>query len=191
MDEAIEIDEELFILKQCVQCGQLGIRLDFHKHPGYKDGRHPHCKRCRKGNRRERYWNNREENLARNRRWNHDHPEKINEYRERYKRRHPDRVEMSAASRQQRITETHTGPISYDEVLRISESICYLCNQAIGHEDISFDHIIPLSRGGTDTEDNIKPAHLACNLYKGTRTVDELKARIDYVKVPIDIGRTR
>lgn len=33
----------------------------------------------------------------------------------------------------------------------------------------SLDHIIPLSRGGHHTADNVQAAHLACNHRKGAK----------------------
>lgn len=36
------------------------------------------------------------------------------------------------------------------------------------------DHVVPLSRGGTDTLDNVKPIHALCNLRKGAKLVEEL-----------------
>lgn len=33
----------------------------------------------------------------------------------------------------------------------------------------SFDHKIPISRGGIDSRDNLALAHLACNIRRGNR----------------------
>lgn len=63
---------------------------------------------------------------------------------------------------------------------------CYLCSKPI---DLSgshivgrpgwelyphIEHVVPLSRGGTDTLDNVKIAHAKCNLDKGTKLLDEI-----------------
>jgi len=42
-------------------------------------------------------------------------------------------------------------------------------------EKLSIDHIIPRSRGGTDTWDNVTTACLSCNVMKGSRTPKEAK----------------
>jgi 5-methylcytosine-specific restriction endonuclease McrA len=34
---------------------------------------------------------------------------------------------------------------------------------------VTLDHIIPLSKGGTHTWDNVRPAHRRCNELKGDR----------------------
>ena len=44
---------------------------------------------------------------------------------------------------------------------------CYLCHKPFdGARDITFDHWIPLSKGGADDMDNYRLAHEACNHLK-------------------------
>lgn len=41
---------------------------------------------------------------------------------------------------------------------------CWLCEQLILKEsEISVDHVIPQSKGGTSIETNLQPAHSLCN----------------------------
>lgn len=45
---------------------------------------------------------------------------------------------------------------------------CALCGQQITNErDMSFDHIVPRSLGGSDYLHNMQPAHRKCNEQKG------------------------
>ncbi|MEU5149753.1 HNH endonuclease [Streptomyces yangpuensis] len=46
---------------------------------------------------------------------------------------------------------------------------CAYCPALATH----LDHVIPLSKGGTDTESNIVPACQHCNLSKGAKTLEE------------------
>ena len=47
---------------------------------------------------------------------------------------------------------------------------CWLCGQLILKEsDISVDHVIPKSQGGTNIETNLKPAHSLCNSIRDTK----------------------
>lgn len=49
-------------------------------------------------------------------------------------------------------------------VLRVQGRICWLCgNQRIRRPADSADHVIPRSRGGTDDDGNLRPAHRLCN----------------------------
>lgn len=68
---------------------------------------------------------------------------------------------------------TQVEPVDYDEI-RAAFVDCYLC----GHElsgDIHMDHVVPLSRGGAHSADNLRPTHAGCNLRKNDRLLSELK----------------
>lgn len=55
-------------------------------------------------------------------------------------------------------------------------SQCYLCpNKFDKMQDITFDHWIPLSKGGEDTLENYRLAHYECNQLKGAMTPDEFQ----------------
>lgn len=42
-------------------------------------------------------------------------------------------------------------------------------------KDITFDHYIPLSRGGLDELENYRLAHFSCNQMKGNMTAEEFQ----------------
>lgn len=61
-------------------------------------------------------------------------------------------------------------------VFERDEWICHLCNTIIDRTlrgdswmRATLDHIIPLSKGGTHTYDNVAAAHWFCNMQKGDR----------------------
>lgn len=46
--------------------------------------------------------------------------------------------------------------------------ICHLCDRiVIWTEEVSFDHVIPLSKGGRKGAANLKLAHISCNNKRG------------------------
>lgn len=60
---------------------------------------------------------------------------------------------------------------------------CYICRQPIdpsvsdrGYWHPSLDHVVPISRGGADTLENVRPVHNGCNSHKGRRLLSELAA---------------
>ena len=77
---------------------------------------------------------------------------------------------------------TDPGRYSMFEVLLTHGTICHLCDRPIdmvatrkvgyyGWENgLHLDHVIPLSKGGLDTLENVKPAHARCNINKGAMT---------------------
>lgn len=59
--------------------------------------------------------------------------------------------------------------------------VCQICGQpvdpSIEYPDLrckSIDHIVPLSKGGKHTTENVQLAHLVCNISKGNRTCQEV-----------------
>ncbi len=46
---------------------------------------------------------------------------------------------------------------------------CQYCGQPFASHDLTFDHVIPRSRGGWTTWENVVTACSACNLVKGSR----------------------
>jgi hypothetical protein len=66
--------------------------------------------------------------------------------------------------------------VSRDTVLERDSWTCHLCAEPIPPEaawpdplSASMDHVIPLAKGGSHTYDNVKSAHLTCNIRKGAR----------------------
>ncbi len=58
--------------------------------------------------------------------------------------------------------------------------ICGICSLPValdreGADEPSIDHIVPLSRGGTDDESNLQLAHGGCNSGKCNRTNEEYR----------------
>ena len=47
---------------------------------------------------------------------------------------------------------------------------CYICKECIDADDLTLDHVVPLCRGGTNDDDNLKPC---CNKCNASKSVDE------------------
>lgn len=71
--------------------------------------------------------------------------------------------------------------ITLDKLIKRDKRICYICNKEVDTNDYivyedgtfisgnnypSIDHVIPVSKGGTHTWDNVKLAHRNCNIIK-------------------------
>lgn len=59
--------------------------------------------------------------------------------------------------------------INYDLILKRDKRICHICNKKVKTNNLHFDHVIPLSKGGPHTIENIKVSHSWCNWKKGNR----------------------
>lgn len=49
---------------------------------------------------------------------------------------------------------------------KTSAGACYYCGTSVGYKNLTMDHVIPLSRGGRSTKDNLVPCCKDCNNQK-------------------------
>lgn len=74
---------------------------------------------------------------------------------------------------------------------------CSICHTMIDpnatrlRDRLSIDHVLPVSRGGTDTLENLRPAHYGCNAARGdgSRTVRRRPTEIGIAFFPTGPGR--
>jgi 5-methylcytosine-specific restriction endonuclease McrA len=72
------------------------------------------------------------------------------------------------------LTETkdlrsHTRVISREVMLKVVRrdgQICQRCNEPVRDDEVEFDHVVPLSRGGRSTAENLRFVHRDCNRRK-------------------------
>jgi 5-methylcytosine-specific restriction endonuclease McrA len=62
------------------------------------------------------------------------------------------------------------------------ENVCQYCGRHFPTSELSLDHVVPRSRGGDTSWENIVCACVACNVRKGGRTPQE--ARMNLVRLP-------
>ncbi|MBD2663575.1 HNH endonuclease [Richelia sinica] len=84
------------------------------------------------------------------------------------------RLKIAAAERMWKVP-----PVNRREVLRRDHHVCQYCGS---NKRLTLDHVIPRSRGGTHTWDNVVIACERCNSRKGDRTPTE--AGMQLRKVP-------
>ncbi len=67
------------------------------------------------------------------------------------------------------------GAVSYSRhnVFRRDKYHCQYCNKKLNEKSATIDHIVPRSKGGTDTWENTVCACIACNSRKGNRTPED------------------
>ncbi|MBW1901123.1 MAG: HNH endonuclease [Deltaproteobacteria bacterium] len=49
---------------------------------------------------------------------------------------------------------------------KIQNGVCFYCNREVGREQLTMDHVVPLSRGGKSRKGNIVAACKECNTKK-------------------------
>jgi 5-methylcytosine-specific restriction endonuclease McrA len=66
-------------------------------------------------------------------------------------------------------------PLTRRNIMHRDNYTCQYCGKK---SDLTIDHIIPRSRGGKDTWDNVVVACLRCNVVKGSRTPREAEMEL-------------
>lgn len=125
-----------------------------------RDMKEPSCDACREAERA--YWRNqrkirKEEINSKRRIWRYNTPN---------------------ARRNFRRNGSDPGNYSEKDVIETYGTLCHICNEEIDMDAprqcgkpgweraLHIDHVYPLSKGGTDTLDNVRPSHGECNIKK-------------------------
>lgn len=74
-----------------------------------------------------------------------------------------------------------SGRVDLARILEQHGMTCHICGEEImlarGTQpgSLTFDHVVPLSRGGMHSEENLRPAHHSCNSRKNDRPMSEVE----------------
>jgi 5-methylcytosine-specific restriction endonuclease McrA len=69
-------------------------------------------------------------------------------------------------------------PFSRANIYARDRHTCQYCNKAYQTPDLTFDHVVPVSRGGRKDWENIVTCCVTCNRRKGGRTPAEARMRL-------------
>lgn len=67
-------------------------------------------------------------------------------------------------------------------IYKRDNNICQYCGKKFQPEDLNLDHILPSSRGGKDSWENVVCSCVPCNLRKANRTLKE--AGMNLIRIP-------
>ena len=131
-----------------------------------------------KEKRSKKYLENQDQRILKSAQYRANNPEASKEYQRKYRKLNPESKRSS--ERRRRANRFNNGFEYYkeSEVLSLYGYVCHICNTDIdlaaprlpgasGWEvGLHIDHLVPLSKGGSDTIDNVRPAHGSCNVKK-------------------------
>lgn len=107
------------------------------------------------------------------------HRSASNERNRRYKSRNPDKRRDDYQRRRALKAQVSFGKIDLAELWELQGGACGICGTQLDRElrwpdplSPSIDHIIPLSKGGPHSQDNVRWTCLVCNLVKGSKLPD-------------------
>lgn len=97
------------------------------------------------------------------------------QWKREYLKKHPG-LEVAMAHKRRALQRAATINLSHIQewmnyVKSKDSAVCYYCQQQIAREQIHFDHIVPLSRGGAHSVENLCVACASCNLSKNSKNV--------------------
>ena len=168
-------------LKICADCKEEKPYSEFHRDSSKKDGLRLYCKDCmcirhrkwyvgkgvagrhREGCR-QYYLKNAEVQHERSRHWAEVNPE----------------VNRTSHKRSNDKRRAKLASVDFDSSINLVDlrirdrNTCGICSESVHEELCSVDHIIPISRGGPHTWDNVQLAHIKCNIHKAAKLPEEL-----------------
>ncbi len=104
-------------------------------------------------------------------------PEKVNEIRRRWKKNHPEQAVADFQRRRARFASVESDEITKETWAEILETFGHRCAYCLEEKKLEMDHVVPISKGGTHTYDNLVPACGKCNASKGDRSLLDFLAR--------------
>ena len=102
-------------------------------------------------------------------------PEDVEDLFERARQAHAE-IDSGTAKAQKPIPDPYKRPENHKHTLyREQKRKCKgkKCGKIFEFSDMTIDHIVPRSRGGTDALENLQLLYQSCNSSKGTRTQEE------------------
>lgn len=187
--------------KRCTKCEKVKPFNAFHKKRQLKSGYRSCCKECRKESTKQYYENNKLRILKRNCQWRIDNIDRIRTYRiarnESHKEVIHDRWHRWYLKNKQHIRgyindwrknnpEKHkgqqirrrarklnaSGEYSVEEFNHLCATFNNRCLACGKKTKLEADHVVPLSRGGSNDIANIQPLCRSCNSSKGIQSID-------------------
>lgn len=81
--------------------------------------------------------------------------------------------------------------ISRKNILIRDQHTCQYCNKRFGAGELTLDHVVPRSRGGTNSWENLVASCLRCNNFKGDRLPHEAAMKLRRNPKPFNLHTSR
>lgn len=124
------------------------------------------------------------------RKWKQNNPDKkraLYEYKQQWRKTHPQNEQTTQQRRKANLYKAKINdltPKQWIELVIKYNSCCAYCGKLLPLNQLTQDHIIPLSRGGNHTKSNIVPACISCNCRKNDLLFSEdIKSNFQLFKV--------
>jgi hypothetical protein len=149
-----------------------------------------------KENKKQRYQRDKEQILAKNKEYylankakiqecnrlrNKANRQKVRDYARQYYQKNKQHIRNNVKRRRHKRHGVLSIPYSVEQVLSTYGTNCHICKDPVDltisrkpgidgwEKALHIDHVIPMSRGGPDILENVKPSHAECNLIKSAK----------------------
>lgn len=107
----------------------------------------------------------------------------IKEKRDQFRKNNPDSVKSFNNARRAYKNNAKHEKYNISDVINFYGTVCYICSNEIDfsaprrvglkgwEQGLHIDHVIPISKGGDDILENIRPTHGKCNISKGSSSI--------------------
>jgi 5-methylcytosine-specific restriction endonuclease McrA len=123
------------------------------------------------------YLKNKNRILDRNKEWLRNNPEKKKLQGHRYNKSHPEIFQIKNSRRRSHLINS-TGKFTlkeFCEIKKLYRNKCLCCGKSETEIKLTPDHIVPISKGGSNLIENIQPLCEKCNKSKRDKFIDYRK----------------
>lgn len=186
-------------MKRCSACKVAKPLTEFGCNRSKPGGLHDECRPCKKTSDHRRYLANRDKRIAQSRAWvlaNPDarkayvkryyaenreelrviraayretHREELREYTRQWNKANRALRRIAAQRRRAAFAAVPVNDLTIDQWIEILAKFGHACAYCPTGTDLTMDHVVPISKGGSHTASNIVPACRRCNSSKGNR----------------------
>lgn len=156
-------------IKRCALCRESLSLAEFGRWKGQPDGIAWACKPCYRAYRKGWADANRERKRELDRQLDAIHREKRHAKNRAYSLTHREQRNATQAKRRAAKLAVPHEPYDRADIYERDEGLCHICGHYVPRPMFHLDHVIPLSKGGPDTPENVAVAHASCNHKKGAR----------------------
>ena len=166
-------DNHEYVLKKCRQYYQDHKEEASAAHRKWRESH----KEERKAYLRQWHKDHKEEQVKYRHQWYAEHREEQAEYRRQYNQDNPEVARKHNNLRRARMMNVTIEPIDEQKIYGLYGHVCIYCGSK---NNLVLDHVVPLSKGGPHSEDNLVIACGSCNCSKGTKFLEEWIQRQPY-----------
>jgi len=164
--------------KTCGSCKEEKAFSEFSKNKSGKYGLRSDCKLCRKKSYKEWSEKNKEKIKQKQKSWYEKNQERSRQSRKKWRKNNADLIRENNRRREALLRKTKVANFTDKQVIEKYGTLCHICEKQIDmnaprHSAVKgwqlglhIDHVIPLSKNGTHTIENVRPSHGICNVQK-------------------------